>query len=184
MANTDRPRGAIPVGSLSGADYTQQVNEYYVDASNGTAIFVGDFIQTEADGFVAPATAGTTNELVGVCVGVEVNPANLALNYLPASTAGTILVSDDPNTIFKVQEDDGGTALAATERGTNVAIIKGTGSTTTGLSAHELDQDSKTAATEQLRLIKLYPDDNNTYGDNADWLVVINEHAYKQAVGI
>ena len=183
MANTDRPMGAIPMRHLTGAPYNGQFNEYDVDSSNGTAIFVGDFIQTEADGNVAPATAGTGNELLGACVGVKWVSAE-STNYLAASTAGTIYVADAPDLVFNVQEDDGGTALTVAARGANVAIIKGAGSTSTGYSAHELDQDSVTVATEQLRLIRLVPVEGNAYGDNANWEVTINEHAYKQAVGI
>mgnify|MGYP000873074440 CR=1 FL=1 len=182
MANTNRPRGAYPTRNLDGSK-SFATNEYTVDSSNGTAIFPGDFVQLEADGNVAPATAGTGVELLGVCAGVVGRYDDLSKRYLPASTAGTISVWDSPYTMFSVQEDDGGTALTAAGRGANVAIVAGAGSTTTSLSAHELDQDSVVATTEQLRLVRLIPVEDNAYGDNADWEVLINEHEYKQAVG-
>jgi hypothetical protein len=182
MANKDRPRGAYPTRNVGGGK-SFATNEYSVDASNGTAIFPGDFVQLEADGNVTPATAGTGVEILGVVAGVVGRYDDLSLRYLPASTAGTVSVYDDPYTMFAVQEDDGGTALTAAARGANVAIIAGAGSTTTSISAHELDQDSVVATTEQLRLVRLIPVEDNAYGDNADWEVLINEHEYKQAVG-
>ena len=183
MANTDRPRGAYPTRNIGGGD-SFATNEYSVDASNSTAIFPGDFVVLETDGNVAPAAAGTGVELLGVCAGVVGRYDDLSTRYLPASTAGTISVYDNPYTLFSVQEDDSGTALTAAARGSNVAIIAGAGSTSTSTSRHELNQDSTTASTEQLRLMRLLPVEDNAYGDNADWEVMINEHEYKEAAGV
>lgn len=181
MANADRPRGATAVRHLNGGTQIP-INPYSVDASNGTAIFLGDFVAAEADGNIAPAAAAGV--ILGVAVGVADGYDNLSARYLAASTAGTVYVVDDPDMIFELQEDDGGTALTAAARGANVEIVAGAGSTTTSKSAHELDQDSVTAATAQLRLLRLVPRSNNDYGDNADWEVMINEHAYKTAAGV
>ena len=182
MANTDRPRGAAPVKMTNGSSNVP-VNAYAVDASNGTAIFVGDFVKLEADGNIAPAAAG--NRLLGVAVGVDGDLDDLSRRYLPASTAGTIFVADHPDTVFELQEDDGGTALTAAARGALVDIVAGTGSTTTSISAHELDQDSVDTTSGQLRLRSLATNDpNNTYGDNADWLVTIHEHEFTATTGV
>jgi len=181
MANANRPKGATPVRSLDGSTAIP-VNPYTVDSSNGTAIFLGDFVAREADGNIAPAAAGGV--ILGVAVGVADGYDDLSKRYLAASTAGTVYVVDDPSIIFEVQEDDGGTALTAAARGANVEIVAGAGSTTTGISAHELDQDSVTNLTAQLRLIGLTPRANNAYGDNADWEVLINEHFYTAAAGV
>lgn len=181
MANTDRPRGARPIKRLDGGACLP-ANPYTVDSSNGTAIFIGDFVKLEADGNAAPAAAG--NELLGVCVSVAGDYGNLGRRFLPASTAGTILVSDDPDTVYELQEDDGGTALAATEVGALVDIVAGSGSTTTSISAHELDQDSVDTTSGQLRLLRKVDREDNAYGDNADWEVQINEHIFRGTDGI
>lgn len=154
------------------------VNKYDVDATNATAIFVGDFVKLEADGNVAPAAAG--NRILGVCVGVMDDYDDLSRRYLPATTAGKILVADSPDTVFEVQEDDGGTALTSAARGALVDIVAGAGSATTSISAHELDQDSVDTTSGQLRLLSITDVENNDYGDNADWLVLINEHEFNQ----
>lgn len=176
MPNVDRPRGAIPVRRMDGGACLP-ANKYSVDVGNATAIFIGDFVKLEADGNVAPAGAG--DRILGVCVGVANDYDNLTRRYLPATTAGDIFVVDDPYTIFELQEDDGGTALTAAGRGGVVEIVAGTGSTTTSISAHELDQDSVGTTSRQLRLIRLVPREGNDYGDNADWEVLINEHEFQ-----
>jgi hypothetical protein len=180
MANVDRPRGAILVGTLSGAPATGKIRAFSVDASNGTAIFPGDFVKLEDDGNVAPAAA--TNAILGVCTGVKVDRSVAATEhpgYLPASTAGTVFVCVDKDAIYEIQEDGNATAAVV---GTNADIVAGTGSTTTGMSAHELDSSDATAndasaASAQLRIIG-YPDreDNDITATNAKFYVIINEH--------
>ena len=175
MANIDSPRGARPVKRLDGGSAVV-TNKYVVDASNGTAIFIGDFIKLENDGNVAPAAAG--GNILGVCVGVLDDYDNLTRRYLPASTAGNILVCDDPWMIYEVQEDSVGGDLAHTNIGNNCDLVAGSGSTTTGISAHEIDASDAKTGIAQLRLLRISPRDDNAIGTNADWHVVINEHAF------
>lgn len=177
MANTDRPRGASPIRHLNGA-YCGQFHEYAVDASNTPACFVGDFIAMEADGNVGPAVAGTTKIILGVMVGRLPNYGDLTLNYLPVSTAGSIWVCDDPDVIFECQEVSSGTALAATDVGMNTPIVIGAGSTTTGISGHEINNAGEVATIEQIRLLRLVPRADNAYGVSADWEIRINEHFF------
>ena len=177
MANADRPNGARPVRNLNGNTAIPS-NPYSVDASNATAIFIGDFIVAEADGYVAPYAVTTGGNLLGVCVGVADDYGDLSRRHLPASTAGTVWVADDPNTIFAIQEDDAGTALTVAARGANCDVLYTAGSTTTGMSACEIDRSQVTSAIGQLRLLRLVPRDDNAYGDSAEWEVLINEHEY------
>jgi len=183
MANVDRPNGAMPIRNLDGSPYNGQYREYPVDSSNSTAVFVGDFIMRQADGNVAPATAGST-QIIGVCVGVAPDPTNLERRYLPASTAGTVYVADAPDLIFEIQEDSVGSNLAATDIGANADFTAGTGSTTTGQSAHELDSSTVTTGTANLRILRLMNQEDNAVGANARWEVLINEHAYKTTSGV
>jgi len=182
MANADRPNGARPVRHLNGNTPIPS-NSYLVDSSNGTAIFLGDFMIAEADGNVAPYTGTAGGDLLGVCVGVEGGYDNLNTRYLAASTAGTVMICDDPDVIFAIQEDDGGTALDITARGANCDLLATAGSTTTSQSAHEIDRSKVTAAIAQLRLLRLVERDDNAYGDWAEWEVMINEHEYKTTAG-
>jgi len=105
-------------------------------------------------------------------------------NYYPGSvniTQGKITadVLDDPNQMFLIQND--GTS-AATDYGKNADIVIGTGSTTTGVSANELDTSSiATTAALNLKVIGLWDVPNNAVGANAVVVVKINEHLYGSA---
>lgn len=188
MANVDAPRGLIPVAS-QGAAISFAVEEMTVDASNATAIFRGDLVKLEDDGNAAPAAAG--NSAYGVCVGVVVNPAVAATihpGYLPATTAGTILVIPAAaDILYEIQEDSDGGSLALTAVGSNVDIVAGAGSTVTGLSAHEIDSSSSTdgaPGSAQLRIVGLVQKVDNEVGTNARWLVRIVENQLTDATGL
>ena len=59
------------------------------------------------------------------------------------------------------------------------------GSTTTGISSMELDFSGLTAADEQLRVVGIVQDPENTAGEtNVDLIVRINDHAYTNLAGI
>ena len=189
MANEDRPSGAKPVSTLSGSSWAGHVREYSVDASNATAIFRGDFVALEADGNITPATAGTTNPILGVVVGIVVDKGVAATEhpgYLPASTAGTVKVCVGPDIIYEIQSDDVSATLDAASVGANVAFIAGAGSTTTGNSAHEIDADTLTVAgSEQLRILDTVNREDNEVGAvNQKFLVIIHESHFKSTNGI
>lgn len=186
MANVDRPNGATPIGTISGAPYNANVRKYPVDASNATAIFRGDFVTLEDDGNCAPAAAG--DSILGVCVGVVVTRATAQTEhpgYLPATTAGNILVCEGPDILYEIQEDGNmGASGAQAVVGSNGDIVAGSGSTTTGRSAHELDSSDVTAkdasaASAQLRVVAVVDrEDNDGTAANAKWIVRINEHMH------
>lgn len=190
MANVDRPNGARLIGTISGSPLGGNIRARDVDASNATAIFVGDFVILEDDGYVAPYTGTGGGNLLGVCVGVKVNRSVAATEhpgYLPATTAGTIYVAEGPDYLFEIQEDDAGTALTVAAIGSNADVLATAGSTTTGISAHEIDRSTITdgsPATAQLRLVDLVDREDNAFGDSARWIVRINEHVHRETTGL
>ena len=182
MANVDRPNGATPVRHVMGADVT--ANAYNVDASNGTAIFPGDFMIREADGNVAPYTGTGGGNLIGVCAGIDGDFADLSRSYLPVSTAGVVWIYDDPYLTFRCQTDDvDGSALTAAAEGANCDVEATAGSTTSQRSRHEIDRSTVNTTTAQLRLLRLYPIEGNAYGASDEWEVSINEHTLKSTTG-
>jgi hypothetical protein len=183
MANADRPRGFIPIRMVDGGAAIP-VGRYAVDSSNATAIFIGDLVTLEADGNVGIEADTTAANPLGVCVGVDDDFDNLARRYLPASTAGNIFVTDSPDTIYEAQED--GNMLATTAIGANVGIVAGAGSTTTSISAYELDSDSAaTTTTLPIRVLRAVPrEDNDITLTNADFEVLINTHVYRARGGV
>ena len=194
MANVDYPNGATLVGHLHGAPLNSTVRKYVCPASDGTALFIGQFVKSggslsaDEDGILRPTitAAAATDTLRGVVVGFERKITDLSVLHREASTLRSVYVCDDPYAIYALQEDGDTTPLTADECGENVDIIAGTGSTTTGRSNAEIDSDSNGTATAQLRLLGLEQpiDGNNAIGANARWLVLINEHELKSTTGV
>lgn len=186
MANVDRPNGFRPVGTLSGSPWQGAVRKYPVDASNATAIFEGDAVTLETDGNVTPAAAGGV--ILGICVGVVIDRSVAATEhpgYIPASTAGYVLVCTAPDALYEVQEDSVGGDLDAASVGANIDHIAGAGSATTGQSGHEIDSSSLTAAgSAGFRIVALSDRPDNAVGTNAKWLVRVHESHFAATNGI
>ena len=68
MANTDNPNGLTPVRHMGGG--TIRASEYLIASGESTAIFSGDLVTLETDGYIEQADATDAN-LVGVFGGVE-----------------------------------------------------------------------------------------------------------------
>lgn len=197
MANIDAPRGLTPVGTLSGAPWTDSVRAFYCDSA--TAIFVGDMVKgnstagaagvtvygMDMEGVESVEVCGATDNLIyGVVVGFSPLQSNPAQLHRAASEARIAYVCTDPLAIYEIQEDSVGNNVAVTQVGHNFDTAYTAGSTTTGRSAVELDSSDVTgASTAQLRLLGLAKRPDNALGTNAKWLVVINEHAFKSTTG-
>jgi len=175
MANRDAPQGARPLRHMTGGN-AFRMNPHPVDSSNTPGIFVGDFVMLENDGNAAAATAGA--RILGVCGGVAGDYDNLTRRYLPASTAGTILVYDDPDIVFGIQEDSDTSTLAAEDIGMRADHSIGTGSTTTSVSGHEIDSSDKSTTDGGLKIVRLVNRADNAIGANAEWEVHIVQHEF------
>ena len=208
MANIDAPSGFRPVRHLDGRSWNGSTRMYLVPSGDNTALFVGDAVKSggsagaagtvvngiDVEGMQTVIQAAATDALiVGVVVGFLPNQDNLMTKYRVASTNRIALVCDDPSVVFEVQEDSVTNTLVADDMGENADLTVGSGSTTTGMSAMELDSSDHKTATAQLRILGLVKRPGNTQGDsatssastnvNARYEVLINEHAYKSTTG-
>ena len=185
MANSDIVKGLVPVGYLNGAPYNGQVNKYYIPDTDSTAVFVGDPVKlagsADSRGIPSVAQASVGDAIIGAVVGIAEATRDDDI-YRAASTEKYVLVADDPQTVFEVQEDSDGGALAATDVGQNASFIVGTGSTVTGLSGVELDSSTAaTTSTLDLQILRLSDREDNEIGTNAKWLVKLNNHQFTNA---
>lgn len=201
MANVDRPNGLKPVRYRSGKPYTGAHNLYYVPATTHNAMFIGDVVKevgliaaagttyfgipvdvmNQVDAFAASdALAG------GVIVGFLPNPNALSTNHLPADTAGIVMVADDPDIVFEVQESATITGVTQVEAvGLNTDLVIGSGNATTGTSATEIDSSvTPVTTTLTVRLLRLVNRPDNALGANARWEVCFIEHSGLSATGI
>ena len=194
MPNANRPSGLSPVSYLNGTPWSGQARQYYIDSANDSAFSIGDpvALSGSADSNGVPgiqlATAGTGNAVLGCIVsgpgiaygGALVNPSNLDTTVIPATkTRGFyVLVCDDPNVIFEIQEGGAGAALTVANVGTNANLLSGTNNGY--LSGWTFNNATlATTATLQLQLLGLQPRLDNAFGQYAKWLVRINNHAFK-----
>ena len=182
MANSDRPSGAKPVRHV-GSPWMGAVNKYHVHNDEGTAIGIGDLVtlvgSADAAG-IRDVRASTANQAsIGVVVGVvKRTPESLDTPQYVAATPGAntyVLVVDDPNAYFEMQED--GTAGVAAV-GLNCSMVTAAPSTVTGTSVYEIDSSEVTTdATDVLKLIEVVQrEDNDGTIANAKWIVKINNH--------
>lgn len=200
MSSVSRVRGFWPVKHATGAPYNGQASLYFIPASDGTAVFVGDWVKI-AGGAQSPTgvpnvtRAGATDQVVGVVVGVlftgvgdvqnlpQVTNLNTPV-YRAASTATYVLVADSPDLIFEAQVS--GAALAAAGQiGKNVSPNVAAGSTTSGASGETIDLTTiATTATLPLKLVGWPNRPDNNIGDaynNA--YVMMNNQVFKGGTG-
>lgn len=194
MANTSSISGLAPVSYLNGSPWNGQAREYYIPSTDTLAYALGDPVDLAggADGngvaSIRLATAGNNsgaNRILGAIVGTGGSKYGAGLNnyanpntiLVPATKTQDyyVLVADDPNIIFEIQEGGTGTALAATEVGINVDLASGTNNGY--VSGWVIDNaTTSTSANFQLNLLGLSQKSNNAYGAYAKWLVKINLH--------
>ena len=198
MANVDSPFGLRPIRHKSGAPYNGAARPYYINATYGTALFIGDPVLKVAGGSnaasvtvpgggtfgvgtlpeVEKAAEGDGDLITGVIVGFSPLPTNLEVKHNPASTQRVAYVCDDPDMVYEVQADG---AVPAASMGLNAVLIyTHSGSTTTGLSGAELDTTSDAPAADasnQLLILRaVNREDNDTTITHAKLLVMINTH--------
>ena len=199
MANANIARGLVPVRYRSGAPYNGAGNIYYVPSTYATALFIGDPVisvtdASDANGIptVQRATAAGGAYITGVVAGIMAggDPAIPTLAHNPqyhvASTAGYIMVHDDPELLFEIQEDSVGGVMTVGAAGRNADLIAGNGSTVTGWSGWMLDSSTlNTTNTLQLRVeAPVARVDNDPTADYAKWLVSINLHSRRNLTGV
>ena len=182
MPNLNVAFGLKPVRRTHGAPANFNAREYFVPSTDATALFIGDPVimagsadATLTAATVTRATAAGGNRVTGVVVGFRPSDSIVANGYRLASTAAYVLVSDDPDQLYEIQDDSVGGALAAADIGLNADLIAGTGNAATKRSGFMLDTSTKaTTATLQCRIMGLQDRADVEVGANAKVLVRLN----------
>ena len=187
MANLDAAFGLKAIGKVGQNRDNQGLSEYGIAASS-SAIYQWDPVKMATTGKIVVGT--TAAVLLGSLNGVFYTDASTSkptwANHLAASNTATDIVgyvSDDPYERFEVQSD-GATAVA--DIGLNADIVYTAGATPDFISKVELDHSDLVTTSQQLRVIGLSKDiENSTAGSaNVNLVVIINEHFLKGTVGI
>lgn len=190
------PYGLEPINRIDGMPYAGAFRQIPVAAGFGTAIFNGDTVQINSDGYLILSTTTNSGTIVGVCMGgqyVNSTGQTVQAQYLPASisTATNLAyayVIDDPMALFKVAVVSSGTTMSSAGRtvvGTNLALVLNAGSTTTGNSAFAVTlTGAGTTATIPVRVIDVVPETATAADTYTELLVKINTHQYNNTTGV
>ena len=190
------PFGLQAINRIDGMPYAGAIRQIPVAAGFGTAIFDGDTVVINSDGFLVKSTTTDSGNIVGVCMGgqyVNSNGQTIQGQFIPAlaSTASNLAyayVVDDPMALFKVAVVTSGTTMGTAGRtvvGTNLALVLNAGNTTTGNSAFAVTlTGAGTTATLPIRVIDVVPETATAADTYTELLVKINTHQYNNTTGV
>ncbi len=189
MANVSEKFGLRPYRKLDGTPLVGAQNRYTIKAGYATPIYQGDLVIPVSTGNIERHTAANGTAVVGVFNGVFYNDPTTQKptykNFYPGSitpTQGdiTAFVVDDPDAVFLMDAD---AAFTRADLFKNYHVTNTTGVTQTGLSKVQLDvSNSGTKVTFVVQAIDISqdPDNSDTTTSNANILVRINNHFYRQ----
>lgn len=198
MANVNAPSGLSPVMYKNGSPWNGQARTYFIQQSDTNAYAIGDPMALSGVGDTKGvpgailATAGSTNPVLGAIVGVGgivyggpmADPTNLNTTIVPATKLRGyyVLVADDPNIVYEIQESTtSATPLTSAAVTKNANLLSGTNNGY--ISGWQFNNSTTgTGATLQLHLWGLVQRADNAFGANAKWLATINLHALGHSV--
>ena len=192
MANHHGNFGIRPV-LMMGSAYQGQGQQQMTIASNETnSIFMGDPVVLNANGSISRGSSAGA-ELVGVFNGCfytdpTTQKPTFSNHYPGAIVADDIVanVISDPDVVFEVKCDDTNAGRAQVGSTCNIATYAA-GSTKSGISGVAID--GSTFGTSNGSNFAVYdlstdPDNSDYTAANANILVRINKHQYRDTTGI
>ena len=191
MANVVEKFGLRPYRKLDGTPLVGAQNRYSIASNHTTAIFQGDLVIPLTAGTIDRHTANNSTAVLGVFNGCFYTDPTTQKptfrNSYPGSIAAsdiTAFVVDDPDAVFLMDAD---ATFAQADLFRNYSVTTGSGNTTTGISEVQLDVSvSGTNASFIIQAIDISqdPDNSDTGSANANILVRINKHFYRNGTGI
>jgi hypothetical protein len=191
MANVAEKFGLRPYRKLDGTPLVGAQNRYSIASNHTTAIFQGDLVIPLTAGTIDRHTANNSTAVLGVFNGCFYTDPTTQKPTFRNSYPGAIVASDitafvvdDPDAVFLMDADD---TFAQADLFRNYSVTTGSGNTTTGISEVQLDVSvSGTNASFIIQAIDISqdPDNSDTGSANANILVRINKHFYRNGTGI
>ena len=195
----DAPYGLQAINRVDGLPYAGAVRQIPIASTYNTPIYNGDIVNIVAGGTIAKSlvtsnvSANTATTTAGVFVGVQyVNSQGQTVQgqYYPGNAAATsAYVVDDPLAAFKVAVTLSNGAMSTVNQsivGTNMAVVQGTGSNTTGDSAVSVFATSSQGNSNVLpfRVIAVIPDTAANATAFREVVVKFNNHQYNNTTGL
>ena len=191
MANVVEKYGLRPYRKLDGTPLVGAQNRYTIASNHTTAIFQGDLVIPLTAGNIDRHTANNSAAVIGVFNGCFYTDPTTQKPTFSNSYPGAIVacditafVVDDPDAVFLMDAD---AAFTRADLYQNYSVTTGSGNTTTGISEVQLDVSvSGTNASFVIQAIDISqdPDNSDTTTANANVLVRINKHFYRNGTGV
>ena len=191
MANVVEKFGLRPYRKLDGTPLVGAQNRYTIASNHTTAIFQGDLVIPLTAGNIDRHTANNSAAVIGVFNGCFYTDPTTQKPTFSNSYPGAIVASDitafvvdDPDAVFLMDAD---AAFTRADLYQNYSVSTGGGNTTTGISEVQLDVSvSGTNASFVIQAIDISqdPDNSDTTTANANVLVRINKHFYRNGTGV
>ena len=191
MANVVEKFGLRPYRKLDGTPLVGAQNRYTIASNHTTAIFQGDLVIPLTAGNIDRHTANNSASVIGVFNGCFYTDPTTSKPTFRNSYPGSIVASDitafvvdDPDAVFLMDAD---AAFTRADLYQNYSVTTGSGNTTTGISEVQLDVSvSGTNASFVIQAIDISqdPDNSDTTAANANVLVRINKHFYRNGTGV
>jgi hypothetical protein len=178
MSNTNNPYGFRLISYLDGQSPNYAPTQRRVLKTNSTPIFKGDPCVQLNTGYIAQATAGTT-QIAGIFDGCEYlsisQGRTVRSPYWPGTDAAldvAAFIIDSPTAVFQVQSGNGGPVVLA-DVGENINFGLGTGNTFTGQSGAYADFATLSPSTTTLpfRVINFAGNSGYVTGDGPPAIV-------------
>ena len=191
MANVTEKFGLRPYRKLDGTPLVGAQNRYTIASNHTTAIFQGDLVIPLTAGNIDRHTANNSAAVIGVFNGCFYTDPTTKKPTFRNSYPGSIVASDitafvvdDPDAVFLMDAD---ATFARADLYQNYSVSTGGGNTTTGISEVQLDVSvSGTNASFVIQAIDISqdPDNSDVTEANANILVRINKHFYRNGTGV
>jgi hypothetical protein len=179
MANVNTPFGFKPLRDAASDGHNGGLEMFYVPASDGTAIYIGDPVtkngSSDAAGVASVIRSTAAQAITGIVQGFVPDGTTNMVGYRAASTAAYVLVNTNHDDLYEIQEDGVGGQLAAADIGLNADIIAAAGNAYTKRSGFMLDTSTKAAtAALPVKIMGLVPRVGSEFGAYAKVIVKIN----------
>lgn len=182
MANLNQPNGFKPVGYINSSVKWVGGGNWYYKAAGANALGMYQRVIRAADssdpeGGPMVVRAAADGAMTGVVVGVRPLPGQaFGPSVIEADQEGYVLVADDPNLVFEVQQGGTGTDLAITNIGQHIdATAVADPNLVTGFAVDMIDIGAL-ATGNCMRIERLSPRVGNLIGQYSKWYVSANLH--------
>jgi hypothetical protein len=187
------PYGFRPINRLDGMPYAGATRTYQISGSYNTAIYFGDLVILVTGGTIEKFTGTQSGSPVGVFMGCNYTNAQsqpVQAQYYPGTsvTSASAMVVIDPTALFQVAVTNSGSAISSAALaaiGSNMEVVPGTGSATTGNSgASVLAGSEVTTAAFPIRVVDVVyatATGSNTF---PELIVKINLNQFNNTTGV